>query len=118
MTFLKYKMKENLSYYIKRVDRPIAWAIVFWANRYPEPVREELLHPNSRRLFDIWQEFKNCWDFELRQPVFNALFKLAIVKYEQSQNYRNVADWVFMLMQKSGWKPFNFNRQMKCWKGE
>ncbi len=116
--FLKYKMKENLPYYIKWVDTPIAWAIVFWAKKYPESVREELLHPNSRRLFDIWQEFPKHWGFGFRQPLFDALFKLAIVKYEQSQNYRNVADWILMMLQKSGWKPFNPDRQMACWRNK
>ena len=113
--FLKYKMKEHLPYYIKYVDTPIAWAIVFWANRYPELVREELLHPNSMRLFDIYKKFPENWDFGFRQHVLKAVFKLVIVKYEQSQNYRNLLDWVLMLIK--DWKPFNFDRQMQGWIG-
>ncbi len=114
--YLKHLMKENLAYYIPKVDTPIAWLIVRYAKLYPEPVREELLHPNSIRLFDVWQEFLKHWDFGFRQPVFDALFKLVIVKYEQSPQYRNVLDWVFMMV--TEWKPFDFTRQMLCWKGD
>ena len=110
---LKHKMRNNLPYYIKWVDKPIACLIVFWAKKYPEPKREELLHPNSRILFDIWQEYPKHWTFGIRNLVFDALFKLAIVKYEQSPQYRNVADWVLMMIE--NWKPFNFDRQMKGW---
>lgn len=112
---LKHQMRNNLPYYVKWVDTPIAWLIVFWANKYPKLKREELLHPNSRRLFDIYEDFDKNWDFGLRNLVFKAILKLFIVKYEQSQNYRNVADWAYMKIK--DWKPFNSNRQMRGWKG-
>ncbi len=114
--FLKYQMKEGLAYFIDKVDKPLVKAIVFLAGRYPDPTHETVLHPNSHRLLDIRDKFLRCWDFGDRNPLFLALFKLLVVKYEQSPQYRNVLDW-FIGEIPPDWKPFNVNRQMRCWKG-
>ena len=117
MTYLRQLMKDNIDYIIRKVDAPIASIIAFYANRYPEPTRENLTYPNAQRLWDIRDKFPQYWDMRWRQPLFKAILKLLIVKYEQSPQYRNVCDWIIMMIQESGWKSFNFNRQMLGWKG-
>lgn len=115
--FLKQLMKENLDYFMSKVDAPIAKTIIFYAKRYPEPTRENCMYANSLRLLDLRDKFRKQWDFGGRQPLFEALWKLLIVKYEQSPQYRYLLDWVLMMIPED-WKPFNLNRQMKCWKGD
>lgn len=114
---LKHQMKDAIDYFVEKVDTPLAKAIIFYARRYPEPTRENCMYPNSLRLLDMRDKFREQWDFRGRQPLFEALWKLLIVKYEHSPQYRNVLDWVLMMIP-DDWKPFNPNRQMMCWKGD
>jgi len=116
--YLKHQMKASLEYFVDKVDKPLVKAIVLLARRYPEPTHENVLHPNSHILLDVRDEFRKSWAFGLRGLLFEALFKLLIVKYEQSPQYRNILDWILKELFESNWKPFNPNRQMICWKGE
>ncbi len=110
------EMRDRLTYYVEKVDTPLVWLIVQYAKRYPEPTHENVLYHNSHNLIDIRDKFLIHWDFKGRQPLFLAVFKLVIVKYEQSPQYRNVLDWVLSVI--TDWKPFKSHRQMMCWKGE
>lgn len=108
---------DQRDYIIDKVNAPLTKAIVILARRYPEPVREgegKVVHPNSLRLLDFRDEFRRCWK---NRPLYEALWRLAIVKYEHSPNWRNMLDWLFMMASNSNWKPFNPNRQMTTWKG-
>jgi len=115
--YLKHQLKNSLEYTINSVDKPLAAAITMFAKRYPEPTHENVLHPNSHILIDIKNAFNENWDMGTRRQVFNSIFKVVIVKYEQSPQYRNILDWVIMMIMKTRWKQFNPNRQMKGWKG-
>lgn len=118
---LKHQMKEAREYFVHKVNSPLSKAIIILARRYPEPTREgegKVLHPNSLRLLDMRDEFFTKWDFGGKSNLLiRALFKIAIVKYEESPAWRNMLDWLLMTILASDWKPFNLSRQMRCWKG-
>jgi len=103
-------------YFIEQANKPLTKAIVILAKRYPEPTYENLLHPNSKRLFGIKDKFFLCWDVRGGKPLYEALWRIVIVKYEHSPNWRNFLDWLFMMVQ-DNWKPWNPTRQMPLWKG-
>ena len=115
--FLKHQMRDNLNYFVKKVDAPIAWLVISYAERYPEPTHENVMYHNSHILLNIRDEYFKKWDMGSRTPVFKSLWKLLIVKYEQSPQYRYALDW-FLMMIPEDWKPFNPVRQMMCWKGD
>ncbi len=118
MEFLKpYINRVNRDYFIEQVNKPLVKAIVILANRYPEPTRLNCYHPNSHRMLDIRDKFFECWDFQIRNTVIDALFRILIVKYEHSPAWRNMLDWMVKEIP-DDWKPFNTSRQMQCWKGE
>ena len=119
MRLLKHIVNSDLrDYFIEKVNEPLVKAITILGGRYPEPTKENCLHPNSIRLLDIKDEIFRCWDLHGRNRILvNALFRIVIVKYEHSPNWRNLLDWLFMMVEQSGWKPFNPNRQMYLWRG-
>ena len=117
MRLLKHIINsDRRGYFIEKVNEPIVWLINWYARRYPEPTHDNVVHPNSHILLGIRDEFRRCWGFHGRR-AFEAVFKLIIVCYERSPNYRNPLDWAIMMVQKSNWKPFNPNRQMPYWRG-
>ena len=119
MRFLKHQVNSDMrDYIIEKVNRPLLKAIVILAGRYPEPTHENVLHPNSHILIDTRDEFFKCWDTRRSKPLYEALWRVLTVKYEHSPNYRYMLDWVFMMKEKSNWKPWNPNRQMSLWIGE
>ena len=116
MVYLKHQMKDAIDYFVERVNKPLVKAIVLLGERYPEPTRENTLHPNTHRLLDIRDKFFECWEVEARASLLKVLFRILIVKYEHSPTWRNMFDW-FLKEMPDDWKPFNPSRQMKCWKG-
>jgi len=117
MTYLKHQMKDAIDYFVEKVNRPLVKVIVTLGGRYPEPTRENTLHPNTHRLLDIRDDFFKHWEVSGREPLLKALWRILIVKYEHSPAWRNMLDW-FIKEIPCDWKPFNPVRQMKCWRGE
>jgi len=109
---------DKRDYIIEQVNRPLAKTIIMLGGRYDEPTHENVLHPNSHRLLDIKDEFFRCWNLGSSKPLFEALWRTLTVKYEHSPNWRNFLDWGWMMLEKSGWKPWNPTRQMPLWRGE
>ena len=108
---------DHRRYIIDKVNEPLLKAIVLLAGRYPKPTHENVVHPNSHILLDIEDEFFMRWETNRSHTLFRALWRVLIVKYEHSPNWRNMLDWAIMMIQKSNWKPFNPNRQMTTWRG-
>ena len=118
MRLLKHIINSDKRFYfIEKVNEPLVWLIILYARRYPEPTHDNVVHPNSHILLDIREKFFECWKTKPRTPLYRALFRLVIVKYEHSATYRCMFDWMLMMIEKSGWKKWNPNRQMACWKG-
>lgn len=113
---LREEMKEDIKYFEDEVNAPIAWLVHLYAKRYPQPTHENCVHPNSHILLDLEVEFFKDWDFKGRTQLLEDLWKIVIVKYEHSPNWRYCLDWFIMMVQKSGWKPWNPVRQMECWR--
>jgi len=109
---------QQRDFFIEKVNAPLVKAIIILAGRYPEPTHENVLHPNSHILLELRDEFFRCWDTGGRTMLFQALWRVLIVKYEHSPNYRNMLDWLIMMLLKSNWKPWNPTRQMSMWKGD
>ena len=105
-------------YIIDKVNEPLAWAIIKYGGRYPEPTHENVLHPNSHRLLDLQEEFFKRWKTRGKTKLYKALWRTLIVKYEHSPPYQWKLDWLLMRIPQLGWKPFNYNRQMFDWRGE
>lgn len=107
-------------YFINKVNAPLAWLIIAYgthlARKYPEPTYDNVLHPNTHILIELQDEFFKSWDCGTRKLLFEALWRVLIVKYEHSPNYRNMLDWLVMMLEKSNWKPWNPNRQMPMWR--
>jgi len=118
MRLLKHIINsDRRDYIIEKVNAPLLWLIIKYANRYPEPTPENVVHPNSHRLLEFRDEFFKYWKTDRSSALYKSLWKVVIVKYEHSPNWRNMLDWLFMVVGESDWKPFNPNRQMHQWKG-
>ena len=109
---IKEDMRGAIDYFVEKVNRPLAKAIMVLGMRYPEPTHENVWHPNSRRLLNLRDEFYECW---AENPLTRILWKILIVKYEHSPNWQHYLDWFIMKIPED-WKPFNPNRQMECWR--
>ena len=116
--FLYQDMKERIDYFVEKVNEPLAKAIVILAGRYPEPTRENLVHPNSLILLDILDEYLQHDTNERRRELFKAVFRIAIAKYEHSPNYRYPIDFILKEIFVREWKPWNPNRQLNYWRGD
>lgn len=102
-------------YVIDKVKKPLKKAITALVKRYPEPTRENCLHPNTHRLFDIRDKFFEYEDNPGRKTLFEAAFKILIAEYEHDPYYRWRFDWMLEEMWKSGWEPRPM-RPMSHWK--
>jgi len=122
MRLLKHIVNsDRRTYFIEKVNAPLCKAITILGGRYPKPTREgvgKVVHPNSLRLIDWWEEFNQVWDLPSGlNKLTDALWRTLITKYEHSPNWRNLLDWVMMKAGATNWKPWNPNRQMSLWIG-
>ena len=119
MRFLKWIVNSDMrEYFIEKVNAPLVKAIVILGGRYPKPTHDNVLHPNTHILIDLRDEFFKVWDTRRSERLFEALWRILIVKYEHSPGWQFMFDWVIMMVQKSNWKPFDFDRQMRNWRGK
>ncbi len=109
-------MKEYITYFQYQANKPLLKAIVTLGGRYPEPTHNNVEYQNSHRLLDMEVEFFERWDVGNRKPLLKILWRILIVKYEHSPNWRHMLDWVIMMIPED-WKPFNPHRQMELWRG-
>ena len=118
MTLLKHIVNSyQRQFFIDKVNAPLWLDIVTLGKRYPEPTHENVVHPNSHILIDIRDQFYEVWDLPKGLTwVTESLWRIVIVKYEHSPNWRHFLDWAIMMVGKSEWKPFDFNRQMPLWR--
>ena len=103
------------NYVIDKIKKPLMEAIVTLVQKYPEPTRENCLHPNSHILLDIRDKFLEYENNPSRKPLFEAAFKLLIVEYEHDPYYRYRFDWFLEQIMESDWKPREI-RDEQCWK--
>ena len=118
MTLLKHIINsDRRDYFINEVNAPLREDIIKLGGLYIEPLQDNIVHSNSQRMLDWWQEFNQVWNLPAGLKLLtNAIWKTVINKYEHSPNWRHFLDWVFMKAGATNWKPFDFNRQMPLWR--
>jgi hypothetical protein len=92
-------------YIIKKVKAPLMKVLIIMAGRLPEPTKENCTNPNSHILLDIRDRFFDLENNPGREPLFRAIFKIAICEYEHDPYYGYRMDWVKEEMDKRGWNP-------------
>ncbi len=103
-------------YIIKKVKKPLMKAIITLANRYPEPTRENCLHPNAQILFDIRDKFFELENNPGRKALFEAIWRMFIAEYEHDGYYRFRFDWILKEINKRNWLPDPKGPPRHCWK--
>jgi len=106
------------NYVIRKVKAPLKKAIASFAEGYPkhrkfletaiivrvallpEPTRENCIHPNTLKLFDIRDRFFESFG---EDAFFKAAWKLLIVEYEHDPYYCFRIDWVIEYTREMGW---------------
>ena len=81
------------------------WLIVRGISRYPEPTRENTLHPNSHRLLDVEDKFFQYFKNNGKKELWKAVWRLVICEYEHDPHYRYLGDFILDEINKSGWLP-------------
>jgi hypothetical protein len=99
----------------QRINPLIEKAIIALAKRYPEPTKENVLHPNTKRLMDIRDKFLEYEDNPHTSKLFPAVLKILIVKNEDPYYGRRL-DWLVEMIVRSGWKPRPEGYPNICWK--
>jgi len=103
------------SYYIDEVNWPLMKAIGLWANRYPEPTKENTLHPNCHRLLDWRDEFLRHSTNPRLRKVVTDMVRIGIAKYSHSPPYRDTIDFFVECLYRDGWKRMLPSRQINYW---
>lgn len=107
---------DERQYYIDKVNAPLFKAITILGNRYPVPTMENLQHPNSKRLLEIYNKYLEYEESHRLRALGNALFRIVIAKNEHSPNFRDRISWFFEMVGKSGWKPRSYNHPVNDWR--
>jgi len=126
--FLKYQMLQgDMRAYIVKVKKPlmeaivkvgsgrISWLamaitmvrIIYLIKKYPEPTRENCLHPNTLKICDIEDNFFKSYKNDGRKPLFRTAFKLLKCEYEHDKDMRRILDWLKHEADKSDWLPMS-----------
>lgn len=105
-------------YIINKVKKPLMKAIITLANKYPEPTRENCLHPNTHILFDIRDKFFELENNSGRKALFEAIWRMFIAEYEHDGYYRFRSNWIYEEMNKRNWLPNPKGQPQHCWRGE
>jgi len=103
-------------YYIEKVNAPLLKAVTILGNRFPEPTEDNVLHPNSKKLVEIWQEYLGYEGNPRVKVVVSAILRTLINKIEHSPNYRDRFSWFVERLMSCGWKPRSYNHPEHDWK--
>jgi len=116
VTLLKREINSiDREYFIEKVNAPLYKAIEILGNRYPEPTMENLGHPNSKRLLEIFNKYLEYEGNNRLLVLGKALFRIIIAKHEHSPNFRDRISWFFEMVGLSGWKPRSYNHPVNLW---
>ena len=102
-------------YIIQKVKKPLIKALIVLANRYPEPTRDNVIHPNTLKLLDFQDKFFEYEDNPGREELFRAVFRVLIAEYEHDPYYHYRFDWLLEEIAKSDWQPRNTMLPQRSW---
>lgn len=113
---LKHEINRfNREYYIEKVNAPLINLAVKFCERYPDPHDYEVLHPNSKRLLEIWDEYLEYEGNNRIKKVVNALLRAVISKMEHSPNWRDRIFWFVEKLREGFWKERSLNHPENAW---
>ena len=92
---LSHKMLrgEMWEYTIKKIKEPFRKFLIFIAERYPTPTKENTRCHNSHILLDKQERFFS-YEYGGRDALFKAAWKILIAEYEHDAYYRYRFDWL------------------------
>jgi len=102
-------LRKRRHYFINKVKAPLMKVLVFIANKYPEPTRENTRKKNTHVLLDVWDDFFKYERNKSKDSLFHAIRKVIVGEYEHDGYYAQRMDWFLEELVKkynSGeWKP-------------
>ncbi len=115
-TILKHEVNAwHREYYIEKVNAPLLKAITILGNRFPEPTIDNVLHPNSKRLVKIMEEYVRYEGNPRVKSIITAAARVVINKMEHSPNWRDRIFWFAEKLQEGEWKPRTLNHPEHDW---
>lgn len=98
-----------------KVNMALEKIVIAWSNRYPSPDEYEVVHPNTRRVVDIWKQYlvyeKN---FRLAK-LLSAVLRVVVSKIEHSPNWRDRFSWFVEELRSGDWKNRAYNHPVNDW---
>jgi len=115
-TILKHEINNyRRQYYIDKVNAPLFKAITILGNRYPEPTVDNVLHPNSKRLVEILNEYVEFEAHKRIKQVVMAVARVVISKMEHSPPWRDRIFFFAEKLREGEWKPRALNHPERDW---
>lgn len=90
-------------------------AITILGNRYPEPTVDNVLHPNSKRLVGILNEYVGFEGNNRVKQVVMAVARIVINKMEHSPPWRDRIFYFAEKLRDGDWKPRAYNHPERDW---
>lgn len=82
--------------------------------KYPEPTLDNVLHPNSKLLLRVYQEYIKLEQFRRVRVAVWFFIKLFVIKIEHSPNYGDRASWWIEKLAPN-WKGRSLNHPRNGW---
>jgi hypothetical protein len=90
---------------IHGIKAPLLKLLNLFAERFPEPTKENTWCPNSHTLIDIRDEFfRWCHLDKRRNRVLRAIINFVIVMYDYDPPYRMMIDWWVEQIEAKKWR--------------
>ncbi len=116
-TILKHEINAwHRQFYIDKVNAPLLKAITILGNRYPDPHNYMVLHPNSKRLIEIWDKYLQFEGNDRIRQVISAAVRIVVDKMEHSPNYRDRGSFLVEELRAGDWKNRSYNHPQHDWK--
>jgi len=105
--------------FIEQAKAFLMATLIRLSRRYPEPTMDNLLHPNSKILWRIWDRFFTYEENPGRVELFKAIRKIWICEYEHDAYYRYRMDWfleqIVEAISRGEWQPRPLVRPRGWW---
>jgi len=98
-----------------KVNGALLKAVTILGNRYPEPTMENVTLPNTKRLLEIAEKYKQFEGNWRVKKIVMAVLRILINKIEHSANYRDRFSWFVEELMASGWHGRSYNHPVNDW---
>ena len=108
--YAKLMLIGRLRNYVEfKVKAVLQKKLIAFIKKYPEPTRENCLHPNTHILFDIRDKFFENETHPDKIELWQAAFKILIAEYEHDSYYCFRFDWLLEQIAESDWQERSRN---------